>query len=245
MNVLLTAVSFLTAVPVRARLAEADIGKSVRYFPVVGLLIGVGLAGLDVVLTRVLPGPVVNLLLVLALVLLTNGFHLDGLADTVDGLGGGETQEEALRIMKDSGIGAFGAAALFFDLILKYLLLGYLPAGIKLASLLVFPLISRWAMSVTLITQKSPRGKSGLAGWYRGPTTYVDLLISTIFMLVVTTPLMGFRVIPVLVAVVSAALILAFYMKSRLGGMTGDNHGAVNEVVELVVLFTLVMLKNV
>lgn len=234
----LMAVSFLTAVPVGKIGAEAKIGRSIAYFPLVGLMIGAVLIFIDLGARSFLPDEIRNAFLVLALVAITNGFHLDGLADVADGIGGGETSDDALEIMKESRIGAFGAAAIFFDLLLKYVLLNRLSGGIRLGVLAAFPTLSRWAMSVSVATQRSPRGEEGLAGWLRARATRTDSAAATALALAVIAVALGGKAIAVFAVASLTASGIILYFRHRLGGMTGDCHGALNEVVEIAVLLT-------
>ncbi len=235
MESFLMAVSFLTAIPVGKTAAESGVGRSIAYFPLVGLMIGAVLISIDVG-ARFLPAEAKNAFIVLALAAITNGFHLDGLADVADGIGGGKTPDEALEIMKESRIGAFGAAAIFFDLLLKYSLLNGISGGIRLGTLAAFPTLSRWAMSVSVATQRSPRGETGLAGWLRARATSADSAAATALMLAVTAVALGAKAIAAVAAASLTALGVILYFRRRLGGMTGDCHGALNEAVEIAVL---------
>ncbi len=126
------ALSFLTIIPVpRHRTADArELAQSMAWFPVVGLLLGGVLTGTALGLERFLPAPGSAAILVAVLTAATRALHLDGLADTLDGLGGGSTREDSLRIMKDHAVGAFGAAGMVVALLLKYgLILSLLETG--------------------------------------------------------------------------------------------------------------------
>jgi adenosylcobinamide-GDP ribazoletransferase len=136
----LLAVQFFTRIPVTGRLAEwvgyspALLRASAAHFPGIGWLVGAVAAGLYVLLLALLP-PVAFASLVaaalstVATVLLTGGFHEDGLADVTDGLGGSSDRNRALEIMKDSRVGAFGAMALVLALMCKVALLALLGAA--------------------------------------------------------------------------------------------------------------------
>lgn len=241
-ELLLSATTFLTVIPAREATLERDtLTRSVALFPLIGLAIGGILAGAGLLLGRVLPSAVADMLLVLLLTALTGGLHLDGLSDTVDGLAGGSSREQALAIMKDSRIGVFGAAALFFDLSLKYLLIGALPGNSRLGAIVAFPVISRWCMALTAATQGSPRDE-GL-GSYIGGRSPISAAVATPIGVVVPVAFVGWKALPALGAGLVATLILASCLRRRLGGMTGDNHGAVNELVEIISLAVLVSLK--
>src|SRR3990172_7288965 len=128
-------------------------GKAMAFFPVAGAVIGGVLISVDIALSSILPGAVVDFILIAVLALITGGIHLDGLADTFDGLYGGKTREDALLIMKDSRVVAIGAVSLIIIIGLKYTaLISYpqaLPHGAKYAALLLIPLLSRRSMVLT------------------------------------------------------------------------------------------------
>jgi adenosylcobinamide-GDP ribazoletransferase len=142
----LLAVQFFTRIPITGRLAEwvgyspEMLRASAGHFPGIGILAGIVAAAVYALVQALLPDTtftplVAAVLSTAATVLLTGGFHEDGLADTADGLGGGHDREHALQIMKDSRVGAFGAMALVLAVLAKVSLLAILgsvegaPAG--------------------------------------------------------------------------------------------------------------------
>jgi adenosylcobinamide-GDP ribazoletransferase len=140
----LLAVQFFTRIPVTGRLAEwvgyspAMLRASAAHFPGIGWLVGAAAAGVYVALMALLPPAPFATLVAAALstvitVLLTGGFHEDGLADVTDGLGGSSDRQRALEIMKDSRVGAFGAMALVLALLCKLALLALLGSAEKMA----------------------------------------------------------------------------------------------------------------
>jgi adenosylcobinamide-GDP ribazoletransferase len=125
----LTAVQFLTRVPVpRLKTFQPDwTARSARYFPVVGALVALVSGAVLIAASQVWTGVLPALLATAAGILITGAFHEDGLADTADGLGGGQTVARRLEIMKDSRLGTFGVLALGIALALKVTALGQTP----------------------------------------------------------------------------------------------------------------------
>jgi adenosylcobinamide-GDP ribazoletransferase len=126
------AAQFLTRLPLPGPRAWSDelLARSARYFPLVGLLVGGLVAAVFLAARQVWPtGVLPALLAVAAGALVTGGFHEDGLADTADGLGGGQTPEQRLTIMKDSRLGTYGALALGLVLAARIGALGELASG--------------------------------------------------------------------------------------------------------------------
>src|ERR1043166_7019107 len=142
----LIAIQFLTRLPVPRALnsSETDIGKAAAFFPLVGVIVGGGAALAFVVLQKILPLPASVFCAIVFAVFITNGFHEDGLADSLDGFGGGWTKDRVLEIMRDSRIGTYGTLALIFVILGKFILLSSLPAAQIWRWLIVAHTASRW-----------------------------------------------------------------------------------------------------
>ena len=228
----LTAVQFLTIVPVRRRATEAELGYSLAYFPVVGLGIGAVLYGLDRLFTLFLPVGVGTALLIVALVVLTGAHHLDGLIDTCDGMAAGRTTEQRLAIMRDTHAGSYGIVGVCCVLLLKYVSLLFLPVTFRMAALFLMPVAARWAMVHALLIHRPARSE-GLGWTYRRKATWWALAAATVVTLGVSYWMMGVLGLGVMGAVWLIVLTSGFLLSRRLGGLTGDTYGAVNEVVEV------------
>lgn len=234
---------FLTAIPI-SRHDHAPTGHelaaSMAWYSTVGLLIG-GLTVLaDVGLRSWLAAEVSNALLIVLVVLLTRGLHQDGLADTVDGIAGGRTVEDRLRIMRDPRVGAFGAAALFLSLLLRYAGLLALPAALRLPVLLCMPALGRWAMVSLAWASPSARRDGGLAASFLTHLSWQPILLSSLVLAVALTIALGGSVA---VATMGMGILLLALIRQRcltlLGGVTGDVLGATNEVIEILFLLLI------
>lgn len=231
--------SFLTRFPV-AQNVPCDgrrLGRSMAFFPLVGLLLGVLLVAADKGLALLFPRSVADGVLLLLLVLATGGLHLDGLADTVDGLAGGRDRETALRIMKDSRVGAMGAIVLTLTLLLKYLALHALPGPVRSEALLLFPAAGRWA-TVALAAFSPYVRPGGGTGAFSDHVGKRELLIAGATVAAAAFLLSGVRGFLLLPPLVLAAAGLCLYFRKKLGGVTGDVLGASVEIVEV---FTLML----
>ncbi len=159
------ALTFLTTIP-WPRLGMAgpqELARSMFWFPWVGALLGAIYWGAWWGLGEILPAPAAAALLVALTALLTGGLHLDGLADTADGLGGAHSPAERLNIMKDSRLGAFGGVALILTLLLKFaFLMSWAEKGLGGGVLLLFPVISRWGMALLAYISPYARREGGL-----------------------------------------------------------------------------------
>jgi adenosylcobinamide-GDP ribazoletransferase len=238
------ALTFLTIIPA-SRCHEADsrdLAESMVWFPLVGLLLGGLLTGAALGMNRFLPAPATAAVLVAVLAALTRALHLDGLADTLDGLGGGRTREDSLRIMKDHAVGAFGAVGIVMALLLKYgLILGLLEAG-ELRFLLIFPAVSRGAMVLLAYLSPYARLEGGLGEAMATLATGRTLVLAGGSTIVIAGLIGNWRGLAVLTVVAAITWVLAVYFRQRLGGVTGDVFGAVNELMEIAaILFLLGM----
>ena len=227
MRSLLAAFRFLTRIPLSGRPTEADeLQGAVAWFPLVGAVVGLFTAGVFLFACRLWPPTVAAALAVAAGLLLTGGFHEDGLSDAVDGLGGGFTRDKVLAIMKDSRIGAYGSMALLCALLLRWSLL----VALGERALLAFPMamaLGRW--SIVHVLALLPPIAEGLAKEVHRKGTFRLWVGSTLltFLLGAVAIRLGLGRVPLaFAAALGASLIWAWRLKVRLGGHSGDCLGA-------------------
>jgi adenosylcobinamide-GDP ribazoletransferase len=238
------AAAFLTRLPIRpsAPAALPALARAARCFPLVGL--GIGLAGGVVYALAVelgLPPLPAAVLAVAATVLVTGALHEDGLADTVDGFGGGHSRDDKLRIMRDSRIGAYGVIALVLMLGAQVAALAALSdSGDVAASLIVAHAASR-ALLVPVMHLEVAARSDGLAASAGRPTAAVALwalglggLLALIF-----AGLDGLLATAIAAAIAWGMVRLA---RRQIGGITGDVLGAVQQGAAIALLLTLVAL---
>jgi adenosylcobinamide-GDP ribazoletransferase len=235
----LTAVRFLTIIPIPSRRPESAeaLGHSQAYFPLVGLGLGLALVGIDQGLERVLPDAPRAWLVVLALATLSGGMHLDGLADSADGLLGarGRSPEERLTIMRDARTGAYGALALIAVLSLKWSALLSLSHGLRVEALLLAPCLGRATIvaNARVFPYARPEGL-GLA--VHQASGWAPLFVAGAVTLAAAGALLGWGGLVVAAIVATTALVIGAWASRRLGGVTGDVHGALVEVIEAATL---------
>jgi adenosylcobinamide-GDP ribazoletransferase len=230
------AVSLLTVLPVGAP-ATARPGRAAAYYPLVGLVVG-GLAGLVAVAAGPLGPDLTAWLVLLVWIGLTGGLHLDGFADSCDGLLATTSPERRLEIMRDPRAGAWAIVGLVLLLLGKWLAL----RGLAPALLLLPPLVARWAVVLAMVAFPAAR-PGGLGATMRAGVGRRDVAVASLTVLVVVgamglalTPLVGLTPI----AGGLAVLGLGRWAAGRLnGGLTGDVYGALIEVVELLCLLAL------
>ncbi len=237
---------FLTIVPLPSRwvpeFLPSTFSIALRWFPIVGLLLGLGLVVIDRVLEELFAPLVLNLILLVLYVVITGGLHQDGLADTVDALAGGTTPEHRLEIFRDSHIGALGATGLVLSLGLRYAGLMALPIEFRELALLGMPAVGRWSMVMGIWKSVYPRVE-GLAGSFIRNSSSVDGLIAT-FIVGVGLGI-AFGSAPALLVLVVGGLLVRGYVwwiTKKVGGVTGDILGSMNEGMEIVFVLGVPML---
>ena len=245
----LAALQFLTSIPVPLKrpLSPGQLGRATAYFPLVGVIIGGILAGLNWLLLYILPASVVNALLIVALVVITGAMHLDGFADTCDGIAGHKTVEERWRVMRDSRTGAFGVVGVALLLLVKYVALNNIPDDLITAVLIFMPVASRWAMVYAIFAYPYARPE-GLGMAYKNATRWPQFTVATITAAAVAGALVLLFSYTGLIFIAGVWLVtslLAFYFKHKFAGLTGDTYGAINEAAEVTALLLVVIIITV
>lgn len=231
------ALGFLTVLPVPERAGGGEqFGRAFPYFPVVGLLLGGVLVVLNYLLGLVFAPVVVNALLVVALVVLTGGLHLEGLMDSCDGILNSSTPERRLEIMKDSRVGAFGVIGALSALLLKFAAISALGGDTRVVALLVAPILSRWAMVFAATHFPYGRTGGGLGAMFRQTTGRNALFVATLLAIALAAVLWQIAGLLLLILVLMATFGLAHFVMRRIPGLTGDVYGAVNEICEIAAL---------
>ncbi len=231
------AFGFLTILPVSSRVAEGEdgMGPARAWFPLVGLVLGGTLAGLDPAARQGLPPVVVGGLLVAALLILTRVLHAEGFVDCCDGLLGGYTKKERLRILRDAHVGSFAVIGGATLVLVKGSLLAVVPGDARVELLMLFPCLSRLAMVITMVMFPYARGQD-LGTSFRENRRWWQVAVGVVTATAAAGLLLGPGGLILLGAVVAAGMGLGRWMTGLLGGMTGDTYGAVNELAEVTVL---------
>jgi adenosylcobinamide-GDP ribazoletransferase len=245
MRAFLVALQFLTLLPVRLRAApsEEEVGRSLLFYPLVGLLIGTLLAALAMAMSAWgIPDLLGAALVLAAWSLITGGLHLDGLADSADAWAGGRGERErTLVIMKDPYCGPIGVTALVLALLAKFAALAALLACDKGWGVALAPVLGRTALPLLFLTTPYVR-PSGL-----GTALSIRLHRKTTAAIVMVTvgaviASLGWPGMIAIVAGLSIFIPLRRMMVGRLGGTTGDTAGALVELVEATTLIAVAVL---
>ncbi len=232
------ALMFLTRLPCPAWVGHRpeDSARSVLYFPVVGLLVGIW-GALVYTLMRSSYAPAVGALCgIAAIVIVTGAFHEDAFADVCDGFGGW-TPQRRLEIMRDSRLGSYGVVGLALLIGLKALLLGGMSAAHAALAFVVAHTVARGSSVFMLFCFPSVPGSKSLAQPFMGAITPLRLCLAS----VVAVSISGLAGLYSALMIVVTTLLLCFiagrFFVRWLGGVSGDCLGAVNQMVELVCYF--------
>lgn len=236
--ILLLAIQFLTRVPVPASsgFTPERLTAATRYYPLVGAIIG-GVAAMVYALALLAWPPLVAVLLSIAASLaLTGAFHEDGLADMLDGVGGGLTRERALEIMKDSRIGTYGAAGLIVALALKAATLAAMPWVSVALALITGHALSRFSAIIVIATSNYVRDHGTAKPVAEGVSRPSFLIAAATSLICCVALVLGLGPMAALMGVLGLAIghiAMRRIFERKIGGYTGDCLGATQQASEL------------
>jgi adenosylcobinamide-GDP ribazoletransferase len=235
----LIALQFLTRFPVRLEQApeERDIGRSMLYYPAIGLLMGLLLSALAWVLAD-LPGLLPSAILLAFWVAITGALHLDGLADSVDAwIGGAGDRERTLAIMKDPHAGPTAVVVLVVVLLVKCAALERVLAQEDWMGLVLAPMLGRTALPLLFLTTPYVRSGGLGAALAQHPSPRAGALV----VLAAAAAAILARGPWLLLATAGVFVLLRGLTVQRIGGITGDSAGALVELTETAVLVSVAL----
>jgi adenosylcobinamide-GDP ribazoletransferase len=237
------ALQFLTILPplIKRPFTPAEMGASLGFYPLVGLLFGGVLVVFHQLFLAILPSTVSAAFTLALWVVLSGALHLDGFLDTCDGLLGGWTPEKRLEILRDEHHGAYALAGGVLLLLTKYSLLA--TAGFPVLALLLAAAYGRWGMAMAVLAFPYQRPE-GVGRAIKDAATWREGALATVWVLIAASlsfSLQGWIALVVVMVVVWGGAHLTLRL---IPGLTGDIYGALNELSELAVLMTFVAWKS-
>lgn len=231
----------LTSVPLPWLPADPQrpAGRAAAYYPLVGLGLGLLLAGAGWLLYRLLPPGLAAALLLAVWAGLTGLLHLDGFMDACDGLLPPRDRARRLEIMKDSRVGAFGVVGGVLLLLVKYNALAALPGRPRLALLVVVPVLARWAITWVMAAYPLARAE-GVSVFFRAGLGRAQVVIASVTTAVVTLVALNWPGLALWALAWLVASLVAGLAMARINGLTGDVYGAVGEITETGLLIAAV-----
>jgi len=250
MSVFLQGLRFLTVIPVprKKKLAQVsvpdleELGRSTAFFPLIGSLLGMVLAGVNFLGTKFLPNSVINVFLIIILILIRGGLHLDGFIDTVDGFFSGKDREKILEIMRDSRVGAHGVTAVICLLLFKFSLLNSLTRTIKWKALILMPAMGQWAIVYAAALYPYARAEEGIGKIFAEKTGGRELALATLTITFLSVYLFKIPSLMLIFGLVISTIFLSRFVSFKIQGFTGDTYGALAEITEVWILLLILIL---
>jgi len=245
---IVTAFRTLTIIPIPGNETD-EFPLSILGFPLVGLFLG-GVIWLFHYFMQFWITPAIPIFVLLALAVesfFTGALHLDGLGDCADAFPGKRDQKLILELLKDSRMGTFGVCAIVFDLLLKFLLWSFLFERAQISIIVISLVLSRTMQGCLLVTMPNAR-KGGIASAFAGNHFLRHKLLATLILGVVgmLSIIFSSNNVVAVTSLLSALLITllwALYCRKKIGGITGDCLGALNELLEIAILLAAAMLS--
>lgn len=266
--------SFMTRIPMpKIEYDEEKLGKSMKYFPVVGIIVGFILLFFCIIFNFILKNisysavlPLMIIVVILTDLITTGALHLDGLADTFDGIFSYRSKHKMLEIMKDSRLGSNGALALILYFLLKFILLFSLTIESRegaIYAIMTYPVVARFCSVVSCASSPYARG-SGMGKTFVDNTKTCGLIVATVITFLYTIgmifmPFLLFTnyslpiqiimksiLIIVIVVALSALFAYAFskLIERKIGGITGDTLGALLEISSLLYIVLILVVPT-
>lgn len=230
---------FMTTLPIPLKLKfdENEFARAVIFFPIIGLIIGLFTAASYYLLSLLEVKLIALALAILLEILLTGGLHLDGLADTFDGIFSYRPKERILEIMRDSRIGTNGTLSLILLLSLKLLLLYSIEDLDFVRLLIILPLLGRTAAVWSIGLFPYAREGRGMGAAIVNQSGIKEIIITTIIAAALISLVYSYHYIILIPALLLFSIPFSLYVKRKIGGITGDIIGALIELSEVAAIF--------
>jgi adenosylcobinamide-GDP ribazoletransferase len=231
-----TAFQFLTRLPISRLPYDANgLSRAAKFFPLVGLFLGIVGSVTYLWLVRHLPSAIAALVTLTLFLLATGGLHEDGLADVADAFGGGWNRDQILTILKDSRIGTFGTLALVVSVGLRVVLLANLPLHRFAAYVISSHVLCRWTALPLGYVLPSARASSGQGARLARQISLGSFAIGSVLTILIVAYTLRWSLWAPIASVFLVTVASGFYYWRRIGGVTGDCFGATNQLAEIVV----------
>lgn len=243
---ILVAIRFLTILPLpdKGNTGPIELGRSMAYFPLVGISIGVILAGIYMVLAKLFSPVLVAVFLVILWTYFSGALHLEGFVDTVDGFSASKEKGKILEIMKDHHCGAKGVIALVFLIIVKIALFSEIPDSARIPALMLTPAIGRWVMVCLASLCPYARKTEGFGKAFVENSGIREVIIAGIILMAAGIILLRINFLVLMVPVLIFTIFSFVYINKKINGVTGDVLGAMNELSEAVSLGAFLLLRQ-
>ena len=245
MKNLLLMIQLFTKFPIKKEIEfdQDEFSRGVIFFPVIGLLIGSVAYAVAYLTGLIFSREIAVLCMIVSVILFTGALHLDGLADTMDGILSARKREQMLIIMKDSRIGTHGVLALLGVISMKYLFLLEVAPKNFLSVVLALPIIGRTTMGILLWGTRYAR-EEGLGNLFIGKTSPRESIITGVIGFLMVGVILGLSGIAAFCLVIMVVGLFRIQVEGLLGGITGDVLGAMNELSELLFIPIFILIER-
>ncbi len=234
----LTGLQFLTRIKFlnQKEWTEEGFARSVPWFPLVGAVIGLFLAGLNIAMQLHFTDQLRAVLLIAAEIAITGGLLCDGLMDTADGVFSGRERSRMLEIMKDSAVGANGMMAFVMLVLVKTAIYLSIPAPLLTPLLFAMPVVTRFIIVGGIILFPYAR-EEGIGKLFTLYAKKNYLYLALFFMIIALMPFLSWQIYLCTMVAILYSWLAACYLCKILGGLTGDTYGFLAETGNVVFLF--------
>lgn len=242
---ILTALRFLTALPFfgKADAESPELGRSMAYFPLAGMFIGLILSCVYTVLSGTFSSLFTSVLLVVLWASLSGFLHLEGFVDAVDGFSASYDREKMLAVMKDHHCGAKGIIALVLLIILKVVLINEIFSPLRVTAFLLVPACGRWAMVCAAYFCPYARKTDGFGKAFVENCDLKEFILASLIFVFAAVIFLRTQVFVLMIPLLVFVILLMFWLRKRIGGVTGDILGALNETAEVLGLAAFLFVK--
>lgn len=239
----LTLISFFTRIPVGTKIKynEDNFLKALSLYSLIGAVIGLFLVVIYLIFNNTYINLLRGLVLVIAYLIITGGIHLDGAADTSDGIFSGRTDDKIFEIMSDSHIGAFGVLSLIIIILSQFVLFSYMD----IYSCFLMPVVGRASVIISSWNKKYAKKTKGMGTLFI-ESINIKVLIINLVILFLFCIFMPYRLI--MLTACFATLMTSYFIsckiEDKIGGMTGDTCGFITEVSQVIFMILVLFLKG-
>nr|WP_312576369.1 adenosylcobinamide-GDP ribazoletransferase [Sedimentibacter sp.] len=239
----LVLISFFTRIPIGNKIEynENNFKRALSLYSLMGAIIGAILFIAGIIGSLFHIDFVTGLLLTMCYTLVTGGIHLDGAADTCDGLFSGRTGDRIFEIMSDSHIGSFGVVCLIFVILSQFVLFSHL----SLFACFIMPIVGRTSVIVGSFNKKYAKKTKGMGTAFI-ESINAEVLIINVLILVISCIIVPNRVIMFVASAVTliSAYLISNWIEKKIGGMTGDTCGFVTEICQVIFMFSTILIQR-
>lgn len=228
-------IQFFTRIPIRINVLaeEKDFSKGLPYFPLVGLVIGIFNYLAFYIFSYLGEGLLPIVFWLLANIVVTGAIHIDGLADTCDGLLSARSRERMLEIMKDSRIGTNGVIAIVMDLLIRLAFMFSLSPSIRPFVIILSPIVGKSFALMLIWISSYARKNGGMGGLFYSDISKLHVVLGLLSGALMVSLVYSWKLLLVLIPCLIFILIYRRFVINKIDGMTGDTLGAANELAEI------------